>query len=67
MSFFLLLNTEDILKNVGNQTVDVTNDFYSIFFSYYERQWRRQLSGYPHFLKCSAEEINSYRFGTTLW
>ena len=64
MSFFLLLNTEDILKNGGNQTVDVTTDFY---MNYYERQLCRQLSGYPHSLKCSAEERNSYRFGTTLW
>ncbi len=36
--FFLLLNTkEDILKNVGNQTVAI--DFHNIFFPYYGNQW----------------------------
>jgi len=37
MSFFLLLNTkEDILKNVGNQTVEGTH---SIFFPDNGSQW----------------------------
>ncbi len=32
-NFFLLLNIEyDILKNVGNQTVDVIIDFHGILF-----------------------------------
>jgi len=52
---FLLLSTnKDILKNVSNQTVDGL--------------WKSRV-GYPHSSKyvilCSAEERNSYRFGTT--
>jgi len=36
MNFYLQLNTkEDILKNVGNQTVDRT----PFFFPYYVIQW----------------------------
>jgi len=42
MSFFLLLNTKDILKNVGNQTVD------SIFFRTMEVNAVHQLLGYQH-------------------
>jgi len=46
MSFFLLLNTkEDILKNVGNQTVMVPVDVHSIFFPTMEV---RHLSGYQY-------------------
>jgi len=41
MCFFLLSNTkEDILKNVGNQTVGGSHWLYSpIIFSCYGRQW----------------------------
>jgi len=67
MSFFLLLNTkQDILKNVGNQTVDGTH---SIFFPTMEVNGYHQLFDYLHSLKylllCSTEERNPYRVGKT--
>jgi len=60
VNFFLLLNTkDDILKNVGNQTVD--------FFFFHKEVNGHQLFGYRHSSKylplCS--ERNSFRFGTT--
>jgi len=66
MSFFLLLNTkEDILKNVGNQTVMVPVDVHSIFFpfSYYGSQTSVWL---PILIKTTSFVFsirNSYRFG----
>jgi len=73
MSFFLLLNRkEDILKNVGNQTVDDTHWFplYYYFFSFNENQWLLSTAWlYQYSLKylllSSAEERNAFRFGTT--
>jgi len=67
MGFFLLLNTkEDIMKNVGNQTVDGPIDFHSIFCPNIQANVGRQLSGgyqysLKHLLLCLTEERNSYR------
>ncbi len=58
--FILVLNTkEDILKNVGNQTVAGPQWLPYIFF--YQSQWGpgQQLFGYQHsskYLLCSGQE-----------
>jgi len=70
MSFFLLLNTkENILKNVGNRTVDCNHWLPLIFFPTMEGNGVHQLFNCQHsskyLLLCSTEERNSYRFGTT--
>jgi len=68
MNLFLLLNRKkDILTNMGNQSA-----LTSIVWKKYIL-WRvkgaYQLLGYQQSLKylllCSAEERNSYKFGTT--
>ncbi len=67
--FFLLSTNEDILKNVGKQTVAGSH-----WLPLYGKKilWKSmgccQLSGYQHSSKylhlCSTEERNSDRFGT---
>ncbi len=62
---FLLWNTkEDILKNVGNQTVLGPNDLY--FCPYDRNQWHLKPFGYQHsskYILCSMEKSKSCRFG----
>ncbi len=71
MTYFLLSNIkEDILKNVGKQTVSVPIDFH-----YMDEEkkntvvnWKLKLFGYQHsseyLLLCSIKK-ESHRFGTT--
>ncbi len=60
MSFFLLFRKkDDILKNVGKQTVDVPIDFHSIFSHTMEVNGYRQLFGCLHsskYLPLGSEE-----------
>jgi len=62
----LLCNTkDDILKNVGNQTVDGSH-----WLPYEKKKilWKSVGSWLPTFFKiilCSTEQRNSYIFGTT--
>ncbi len=70
MNVFVLLNTkEDIRKNEGNRAFLGHHDFHSIFFSTMEVNGAPKQPGYKLSSKylplCSAEKINSYRFGTT--
>ncbi len=71
MNFFVLLNTkEDILKNVGTEQFWGTIDFHSnFFFPTMEVNVAPKQPGYKRSSKylplCSAEQRNSYRFGTT--
>jgi len=65
MSFFLLLKAkEDILKNVSNQTVD--RPHISILWKSMESM-NCLVTHIPqkNLLLCSAEERNSYRFGSS--
>jgi len=69
MSFFLQLNIkEDILKNVGNQTVECRSDFHSMEEkkNTSEVNGFGQLFGYRHsskyLLLCSTEERNFFFF-----
>ncbi len=66
--YFLLLNIkEDILKNADNQTL--AGHHWLLRKKYYESQWGLVTVCYLHsskyLLLCSADEINSYRFGMT--
>jgi len=55
MCFFLLLNTkEDILKNVGNQTVDSSHWRQLYLFSYYGSQWLQSTVWLPTCLEISS-------------
>ncbi len=54
LSFVFLLNSEDTLKNIGNQTVDGPH----WLLEYEEIK-------IPKYLLCSTEEINLYRVETT--
>jgi len=61
MSFFLLLNKEDILKSVGIQTVD----FHIMEENTVEVNGDSQLFGTNiQSILCSTAERNSYRYGT---
>jgi len=52
MNFFLLLNTKyDMLKNVGNQTVDGPIDFHSMGAQKYESQWGSSKVWLPHIVQ----------------
>ncbi len=60
MSFFLLLNKEDILKSVGIQTVD----FHIMEENTVEVNGDSQLFGTNiQSILCSTAERNSYRYG----
>ncbi len=45
---------EDILKNVGNQTVSGPYDVWQFFLTYYESQWEPATVWLPIFFKISS-------------
>ncbi len=54
MNVFLLLNTkDDILKNVGNQTVDDSHCVFFVFFTYYGSKYQKKV-WLPTFFKISC-------------
>jgi len=58
ITLFLVLNTkEDISKNMGNQLTSIVWTINTLWYGYWHSS--------EYFCLCSAEESNSYRFGTT--
>ncbi len=56
MKFALLLNTKDILKNVGKQTVDVPINFHSVLLQYYGSEWQWLLAKVAHLKSLSSSK-----------
>ncbi len=46
------------MKNVGNQMVDVANEFHGIFSPYYGSQWVPETVWLPAFFRISSFVLN---------